>query len=172
MPNDAYWEAATRSFGGKIGYDQARQKHVMDERIVYDWKDAPVPPHLKDWARVNFSTWSSPVGAPQVEEGWEWGYSNGKEGMDVKVTAHIGGGYASLDAIRGFALRSTMPEPPWEKGPGDLGTLSIQSDNASGYNVYWAYRDLQFAVEGINKEDVLQTAHWLNGIAEAHRRKR
>ena len=172
IPSDAHWEAATRPFGVKIGYDQARQKHVVDERIAYDWKDAPVPSHLKDWTRVNFSTWNSPAGAPQVKEGWEWGYSNGKDGMEVKVTAFLGGGHASLDAIRGFALRSSMPEPPWEKGPGDLGTLSIQSDSSTGFSVYWAYRDLMFAVEGTSKEEVLKTAYWLTNIAEAHRRKR
>lgn len=160
----------TRAFEKKIGFDEAIKNHVASEKIVFDWSTVKNPPHLVGWKIMGKRREATE--GPRARERWEWGYVKKNEGVGIKILAHKIGEDSALLAIRNFANRSNMMEPPYLKGPSDLGTLSVIMPGPDGYDVYWAYRDLEFSVEATSKELALKTAYWLNSIAEAHRRPR
>ena len=160
----------TRAFERKIGFDEAVKNHVRAEKIVFDWSTLKKPPHLGGWKIMGKRR--DATGGPLARERWEWGYVKKQEGVGIKIIAHKISADSALLAIRDFAHRSNMMEPPYLKGPSDLGTLSVILPGPYGYEIYWAYRDLEFSVEATNKELALKTAHWLNSVAQAHRKPR
>ncbi len=163
-------EQRRKAFETKIEFDRAILNHVATEKIVFDWKTVGIPKHLKGW-----KLFSQNYDVPRDEhasETWRWSYAKKGRGINIQVTSYKTGNQAALLAIRDFPNRSNSVEPPYSKGPADLGTISLITENGSGDSFYWADRDLEFSVEASYPDDAIKTAYWLNSIAQAHRQPR
>lgn len=112
------------------------------------------------------------MAGPRAREKWQWGYVRKNDGVAIEVTSYHVGENTALLAIRDFVYKSNMIESPYIKGPSDLGTLSLISVSPYGYEVHWAYRDLEFSVNASDKVLALKTAYWLNSISHAHHQPR
>jgi hypothetical protein len=161
-------EMRMKAFEKKIDFDRALLKHVPSEKVVFNWKNVGIPDHLNGWKLVD-QDYTVREGRRQREV-WEWGYTKNSQGVGIEITSHKGGNQEALLAIRNLANRSSLAEPPFIKGPSDLGTFSLTLPD--DFTLYWAYRDLSIKVESTDKDMALRTAYWLNSIAEAHRQPR
>jgi hypothetical protein len=157
-------EIRVELFKKKIDYDASIRRHVKSEKIDFDWGGIGSPANfvISDMSYER-------VPHPFLTDEWTWVYRSNEEGMRVKVVSYSDNQNKAIDAIANFALRSNMMEPPYVKGPSDLGTISIMLEGAGIFNVYWSYRNVEFSVEGNNKTAVLKAAYWINSIAEEHR---
>jgi hypothetical protein len=163
-------EERTKAFEKKIDFAKAVSNHVASEKIVFDWSTIENPPHLLGWEITGKIHATTP--GPRAREEWEWGYQKAEQGVGVIITSYKIGEQTALLAIRNFATASNMVELPYLKGPSDLGTISLVSPSLYGYELHWAYRDLEFSVEATDKDLALRTAYWLTAIAQDHRRPR
>lgn len=159
-----------KAFEQKIDFNRAVLNHIPSERIVFDWKNAGIPKHLVGWKLVDPGY--TVLEGRRPREIWEWGYTNKSQGIGIEITAYKTGDQEALLAIRDFFTKSSRAEPPFLKGPADLGTISLALPDDFGITLYWAYRNLEFKVEASNKDIALETAYWLNSIAEGNRRPR
>jgi hypothetical protein len=155
-------------FRKKIAYDEAIKQHVASETVVFDWRAVAAPPG--NWTITDME--HSIINVNLLRESWSWVYLTEKQAMDVDVTSFQNDDMAAMRSISRYSHMSNMVEPPYQRGPLDLGTISIVTDNPGAYSVYWAYRDLQFIVKGADKVTVLAAAYWLQGIAERYRKPR
>lgn len=163
-------EQRTKSFEKKIDFERALSNHVSSEKIVFGWSTIENPPHLVGWELTGQH--HETTGGPLAQENWKWAYKKNEEGVGITIISHKIGEQSALFAIRDFANNSNMLEPPYLKGPTDLGTVSVVVPVPYGYEVHWAYRDLEFSVEATDKSSCLKTAYWLNSVAQAHRKQR
>ena len=161
-------EQRTKAFQKKIDFDGAVLKHVPSEKIVFEWKNVGVPKHLARWKLVEQDFLTLQGRRPRAM--WEWAYRKNSKAVGVEITLHQNGSQEALLEISRLANRSSGKEPPYNKGPTDLGTISAADPD--GYAFYWAYRDHSFKVESTNKDLALKTAYWINSIAESHRQRR
>ncbi len=168
-PKDAL-EERTKAFEKKINFDKAITNHNPSEKIMFDWSKVKFPPHLTGWTRIPYRY--EITSGEFSREQWEWGYQKDDKGIGIEIKSHKLGDQTALLAIRDFSNRSNMQEPPYLKGPSDLGTISIVMPGPYSFSVYWAYRDLEFSIHASDKETALKTAYWLMSVAEAHRKPR
>ena len=161
-------ELRVKAFEKKIDFNRAVLNHVASEKIVFNWKNVDIPTHLNGWKLVNQDY--TVLKGKHAREIWEWAYTKNSDGIGIEVTSYKTGNQDALLAIRDLVNMSSMAEPPFIKGPADLGTISATLPD--GYTLYWAYRDLSFKIEGTDKDILLKTAYWLNSVAEGHRHPR
>jgi hypothetical protein len=161
-------EQRMKAFEKKIDFDRAVLNHVASEKIIFDWRSAGVPDHLDGWKKVDEDYVALEGRRPR--EIWEWAYRKNAQAVGIEITVHKSGNLEALLEIGRLANRSSAAEPPYIKGPTNLGTISAARPN--GLVLYWAYRDLSFKVDSTDQELALKTAYWLNSIAEVHRKPR
>lgn len=153
-----------REFEQKIGYDEALKRHVGSEIVILDWPRIRACSKPRNWkitevkhTRVNIADWA---------DEWSWyARKSNKEVIVLKIESFRNDELAALKSMSEFANKSNRTISPYERGPTDLGTISVVLDSGYSYAVYWAFRDLAFSVGGNNKAQVLVVAHCMQAVA-------
>lgn len=159
-----------RAFEQQIGYDAALMHHVRNEVVQYDWQTVCTCPALPDWKLDKVEHTQSERG--DVADEWTWYYRKSDEVIKAKVTSFRNNELAAMESIAEFAFKSSMAPPPFQRGPQDIGTISVVFEAPGRYTLDWAFRNLALMADGNNKPAVLAVAHCLQTVAASHTRPR
>lgn len=152
-----------REFERKIGYDAALQQHVGNEVVQFDWAKIRSCAELPHWEIDNLKHTVLDVG--DFSDAWSWRFGKATETIEVQITSFRNDQLAAMKSISEFFHKSSIMPPPYDRGPKNLGTISIVFEGTSSYAVYWAFRNLKFDVDGNDKAAVLAVARCIQRAA-------